>query len=261
VKEDTSDSSRVSISETTDVGPPPDYSPSSPSAGPSNITHASSSLPPASNYTHIDRQNGKIRGVYVIDPSLVIPDSLLPPLEEGQTDRPNLVLKGHQNSIDVDVHLVLPADAKNIPERVIIEITNHYESTTVRLHNTLPIPVTLKVVSEYRYASLYLPRSFRGLVIQTIKHGKITFSDATKHTARTFSEVDGKSISFIGDTAGEGWDVTGQNWLGSKIEMSSKHSNVGIWYTDELEQNKTNESETLSSVIKKRGISGLFWSP
>jgi len=62
-------------------------------------------MPMVTNYISVIRKDHSIRERYAIDPFISVPSSLLPPLEEGETeaDRKNLRLKTKDGSVDVDI--------------------------------------------------------------------------------------------------------------------------------------------------------------
>ena len=60
------------------------------------------------NYTSISQRYGSIKGRWVINPSLSIPSSVLPPLPEGTSEdaRKNLFLETKDGKIEADVTLL-----------------------------------------------------------------------------------------------------------------------------------------------------------
>lgn len=60
----------------------------------------------AINHVLVSRTNGSIRSPYVIDSSIEIPTSLLPPLPRGETTRHNLSLETRNGLIDTDISIV-----------------------------------------------------------------------------------------------------------------------------------------------------------
>ena len=60
------------------------------------------------NYLSLTRKDSSINGTFVIDPTLRIPPSLLPSLEEGESEgeRKNLRLVSDYGVVDVEIYLV-----------------------------------------------------------------------------------------------------------------------------------------------------------
>lgn len=96
----------------------------------------------AINHVLVSRTNGSIRSPYVIDSSIEIPTSLLPPLPRGETTRHNLSLETRNGLIDTDISIVSTDATKGETEN---------NRVTVYLKSAKG-PVTAKVVC----AALYL---------------------------------------------------------------------------------------------------------
>lgn len=67
-------------------------------------------LPPsieATNFVQMIRKEGSVKGTWIIDPTLVIPPALLPPLPDGaaEGDRKNLHLQSKEGSVYGDVYI------------------------------------------------------------------------------------------------------------------------------------------------------------
>ncbi len=79
---------------------------SSSSLSPPSPTSVVPSIP-RSNFLSIQRNNTSLKGSYVIDPTLDVPEAVLPPLEPGQ-ERKNLLLECQNGGINAEVYLVGP---------------------------------------------------------------------------------------------------------------------------------------------------------
>ena len=127
---------------------PPPY----PDAGPANLPLPIPGIPP-SNFVHISRRDGSIRGTYVIDTSLSIPEDLLSAPQDaqargkvigdisGESDiRPNLKLETKDGSINANVWLVPHTESQDARvgnsienERASIDAFTKDGSITVKL--------------------------------------------------------------------------------------------------------------------------------
>ena len=95
--------------------PPPTYVPSSdfPPVRPPEIVKPPSQ---ACNFISFVRKNNSVKGSFVVDPSLLIPSALLPPLPEGEAEesRKNLRLESTNGSVDTDIMLVGEDVSENV---------------------------------------------------------------------------------------------------------------------------------------------------
>lgn len=121
------------------VSPPPyDSSTSPPPNASLSITPTSSAPkeqpdvpinPPLSNYVALDKRDGGVKGVWYIDPSLSVPESLLPPLEsEESSARKNLMVRTHNGNITAEIYLLGKGD-----ERALMEVGSHNGGVTVKV--------------------------------------------------------------------------------------------------------------------------------
>lgn len=77
----------------------------------------------------LDKRNGGIKGVWYIDPSLPVPESLLPPLEpDGYSTRKNLVVRTHNGGVTAEIYLLGKGD-----ERALMEVGTHNGGVTVKV--------------------------------------------------------------------------------------------------------------------------------
>ena len=93
-------------------------------------------IPPAFNFVSVIRQDQSIRENFPIDPYIPVNPCMLPPLEEGLTerDRENLKLQTRDGVIDVQVWLVsnIPKDTR-APVRTTAVIGSRDGSVTARI--------------------------------------------------------------------------------------------------------------------------------
>lgn len=129
--------------------PPPVYTPSSAvsntstaMAYPQRIPDTFSKLNP-SNFVSIDRKNGSMTGSWLIDPHLVIPVPLRPPLGQDETEqtRRNLNLKTSNGYMDLDISLAPfdpnAKDQKLLPKRLTLAVKSSNGSIKVKLVSQL----------------------------------------------------------------------------------------------------------------------------
>ncbi|KZP03264.1 hypothetical protein FIBSPDRAFT_969170 [Athelia psychrophila] len=105
------------------LDPPPVYE-----AGSSAIlqsTSGATTMRPT-NYLLLEREHNSIKGQYAIDPSISIPQSLLPllPFGTNESDRSNVMLKSTYNSIDVDIALLNPRHPMGKPTTLSLDSTH-----------------------------------------------------------------------------------------------------------------------------------------
>lgn len=91
--------------------PPYNFSPNQdppPSAGSFNPSTPSQwdILPKAINFVAISKLNEGVRGTYVIDPTIYVPEALLPPLEWFETTRKNLSLQTMNGGVQAEIWIV-----------------------------------------------------------------------------------------------------------------------------------------------------------
>jgi hypothetical protein len=128
------------------AGSPPSYADSQ-QAGPS--TTPAEQLRPT-NFMSIDKNYGPIKGTWVIDTNINIPEALLPPLGifASLRTRPNLALHSASSSIRASVFLVSSSSS-----RAILKADTAYGNMTVQV-STLLVPtlsISLTVIPCHRY--------------------------------------------------------------------------------------------------------------
>ncbi|KAF8553221.1 hypothetical protein OG21DRAFT_1414726, partial [Imleria badia] len=187
------------------------------------------------NFLRLFNDCESIRGEFVIDPSMDIPPSMLPPLGDNETeaDRKNLCLKSRDSSVRADVWLLgssPSSDSAQKPLRTTLALNSEHGSIRSQVH-TLDGAAPFSLTSRTSHGSvrLALPRSFQGLLSLSTRHGSITVSDAMLENATQLSQVGTTRRYFIGD-----FQVIGQDaWEGDQVEIEAPHGSIRIKYVDE----------------------------
>ncbi|KAJ7624256.1 hypothetical protein DFH06DRAFT_1445927, partial [Mycena polygramma] len=186
--------------------------------------------PKATNFLSLNRDNESIKGTYAIDPSVKVPEFLLPPLAAGETEatRPNVYLHTTNGSIDVNVFLVGCGDAKR---RVDIVLESSNGSISVKLHDahahTRP-PINLKARSVSGNITLHIPHSFRGPLTFTSHNGALRFPGALAGHVTTFGDADHMQRCFVGDFAD--WAQQPEGWMCDEIDVKTENGAVKVQY-------------------------------
>ncbi|KAF7343695.1 hypothetical protein MSAN_01949400 [Mycena sanguinolenta] len=215
---------------------PPAYASDSqtkPAAGPVNDPLAPMPLPDSvrpMNFLSISRGNTSIKGKYVIDPRIKIPQAMLPPLAEDETEatRRNVFLDSIYGNIDADIFVVGDGDLKQNFVSMLMKSTNG--SVVVRVHASAAPrpPIHIKATSTYGSVTLHVPRSFRGPATIRTTYGSVRISDSLSAELTTFSEVKQTRRCFIGDYAD--WAEQPEGWTGDEIDVETTNGNVKLQY-------------------------------
>ncbi|EIW77360.1 hypothetical protein CONPUDRAFT_84470 [Coniophora puteana RWD-64-598 SS2] len=193
--------------------------------------------PRTTNYLYISEQYNSLKGSYAIDPSMSIPSSVLPKLEDDETelDRKNLRLRTGNGSINVDILLVslqgsaAPDDITR--NRATLEASSEYGSVNIRLRTSGSVPpFHLKAHSSTGSLTINIPRSFHGFLKLKKQYSSIKLSDELAAESTALSAVDGVSMWFIGDFA----SFQGE-WEGDEVEADTVHGSIKLRYVDEKE--------------------------
>jgi hypothetical protein len=100
-------------------------------------------IPITTNYVALTRKDHNIKERYAIDPFISVPPSLLPPLEEGETeaDRKNLKIKTKDGSVDVDLWVLGGGgdikEEKLRRKRATLDLSSNDGSITIRMVSML----------------------------------------------------------------------------------------------------------------------------
>ncbi|KAH7909842.1 hypothetical protein BJ138DRAFT_181215 [Hygrophoropsis aurantiaca] len=222
---------------------PPAYYPQSQSGGQAILPQAPFKSKPT-NFLELTKDNGHLRGEYVIDPSLIIAPSYLPPLTPGETDgdRKNLHLYTKNGHVRADIWLI----GANAPlamgrNRATLNLGSHNGPIVAKLQQyNAAVPFLLNIHAKNGHTTVFVPRSFNGLLLLSPEHGKIAFSDGIKANSRLLGQYDGKGKYFVGLIPGEGANT----WCGDEVRIESANGHIRIRYIDE-------EDDGIKSVIGK----------
>ncbi|KAJ7101378.1 hypothetical protein B0H15DRAFT_763582, partial [Mycena belliarum] len=182
------------------------------------------------NFLSLSRRNGSVKGTYVIDPRVKIPQAMLPPLaDEADGVRRNVFLHTSNGSIDVDLFVVGDADVKG---RVEMHLKSANGSVTARIHTGDPAraPIRTSVHSSNGSITLHLPRTFRGPVTVRARNGSVKFSGTLQTQVTTFGEGAQTRRCFVGAFAD--W-AEGEAWAGDEVSIESGNGSVKLQYDDE----------------------------
>jgi len=122
--------------------PPPSYYPSE-----QHATASTSNTQPGqptfkskpTNHLYLFSEHSSVKGEYVIDPSMKIPPSLLPPLspEESEADRKHLRIHSTNGSVNAEIWLLSqdakPFDSKTPTKRTVLDLGSEHGSVTARV--------------------------------------------------------------------------------------------------------------------------------
>jgi len=188
-----------------------------------------------------------MKRVWVIDPSMKIPTTLLPPLSRGETEetRKNVELIAKGGDLDADI-FILPASSVALTSSwKDISVTIHAASQTgwvnLRIHDAQSedardsrIPMKIHCKAPKGYVNIYLPRSFRGpLKLKASDSAAIgvIYSQAVKCHLTLLSEVDAIHQSFLGKFVPSEWDIS-PAWSGDELTVDTGYK-VYIYFDDE----------------------------
>ncbi|KAI6097464.1 hypothetical protein F5141DRAFT_1067143 [Pisolithus sp. B1] len=129
------------------------------------------------NYLSVSKMHGPIIGTYIINPSMHVPPTYLPPLGGGETerDRKNLHLHTHTHNGSVDVDIWLVGDQRH-PEARKDRTTLHHRANHV-----------------------FLPRSFHGPVALESRYGSHTLSEELLQNSTLLGVAGYTTRFFVGD--------------------------------------------------------------
>ncbi|KAJ6483432.1 hypothetical protein C8R45DRAFT_1001308 [Mycena sanguinolenta] len=245
--------SDIIVSQTTMLDDLPPAYPHSP--GPVNDPLAPMPLPDSvkpMNFLSLSRRNASIKGKYVIDPHIRVPQAMLPPLAEDESEvtRRNVFLHTSYGDVDADVFVVGDGDFK---QRVSMVVKPTNGAVVLRVHasSTHRPPIHMKVHSSYGSVTLHVPRSFRGPVTIHTGHGSVRVSDALSADFTTFNEAKQTRRCFIGDYAD--WADQPGEWIGDEIEVESLNGSIKLQYDVELPSASTKGKGLLAKLFSWSG--------
>ncbi|PPR05493.1 hypothetical protein CVT26_009060 [Gymnopilus dilepis] len=220
-----------------------------------------------SNFISISKINGAVQGTWVINPGLVLPSALLPPLEKGETEetRKNLSLDSRNGAIDADVYVLPPPSTSSALVKPRQRVTVHAKSwngaVTVKLHDlqdpdTSRLPIHVACHTTNGAINVYIPRSFRGIINIKTKNGSPRYSEAVRNLIVPISDIHGVHRSFMGQFDPSQWEGDSE-WLGDELNAESWNGSVKVFFEDEADANMS--SSTATRTTMKIGRSQSFF--
>jgi len=205
------------------AGSPPSYADSQ-AAGPST-THAEQLRP--TNFMNIDKAYGPIKGTWVIDTNIQIPEALLPSLGffASLRTRPNLALHSASGNIKASVFLVSSSSS-----RAILKADTDFGNVTLPISRVgSKQPFKLSGHTKYGDLTVGLPRDYVGPLKYKTGWGKTTFSAELKSSV---VEISGEN-SFVGDLSQSGF-IDWKAWSKDEVEVETSYGDVHFMYVDEV---------------------------
>lgn len=214
------------------------------------------------NFLYVDEKHHAIKGTYVIDPSLHIPDAYLHPLNPEE-ERKNLYLHTRDGSVDVDLWIVgrklhsFQEKPRHDLGRTKIHVSSRDGSVAVKVNAIDNIhPLSLEVLSRDGRVIVFIPRSFHGHLALKSVHGNCVLSDELLRNSTQLGTVNSTKKVFVGDfsavsaSASEsGSSSSPVGWAGDELRAETRDGRVKVKYVDEVE-----------SVVSKRGFFGWLFS-
>ncbi|KAF8198482.1 hypothetical protein BJ912DRAFT_1039347 [Pholiota molesta] len=244
-----SETSKRPLSEPSD--PPPDYSQAA-SQNDLPSVQAPQLLPDVkpSNFVSLSRPNSSISGKWIIEPSLLIPPSLLPSLSSNETEetRRNLSLFSQNGNVDAEI-FIMPSNneaSHRVAKRSRIYIEHDVTSTNP---NKTRLPMTIYASSANGRINLYLPRSFQGPASFKTSNGSVRLSSAMKASETQFSDVDRTQRSFIGHFDPSAWAHEG--WTGDELYVEAKNGNMNVYFDDEVDAPKVKSPKFFERIYQE----------
>ncbi|KAL5510971.1 hypothetical protein ACEPAG_3690 [Sanghuangporus baumii] len=221
------------------------------------------------NFTKIKREHSSIKGTFVIDAGLTIPDELLSTSsasastsdspdstvqESIQADaRKNLYLESINSSITANVWLVddeTEASHKDLMKRAELELRSRNGSINLKLDSTTSRPFSLIVKSKNATAAVALPSDFVGPLTLYTVNGSVSLSTAMESRLVIFSEDNGTRKCFVGDYRRSGY-TGGQRWTGSVAEIESVNGRVKLSFVDEADPSPSSNVNGSGSLFRR----------
>jgi len=252
-----------------------------PPGGPST---SSGAIPAASNYVHVFKRDGCIRGTWNIHPGLQIPPSLLPspptradtnyakskPWNRVSDDNipvnptgppPNLLLHTRDGRIYADVWIsdLVEQDGSKQKQPTLLDLNTRDGKVTLRLRSHGTRPLDIRISTNDGPITVFLPRSYNGLILHDLRDGKLIFSPAMEGVTRTFSSIQGDfgssklGSSFIGDWRSlvSGDEAAIDQWEGDKCQVATKDGSIYFYWEEEYEE--------VMASRKSNWFKALYW--
>ncbi|KZP13618.1 hypothetical protein FIBSPDRAFT_753130 [Athelia psychrophila] len=192
------------------------------------------------NYLLLEREHNSIKGQYAIDPSISIPQSLLPllPFGTNESDRSNVMLKSTYNSIDVDIALLNPRHPMGKPTTLSLDSTHGSVKLQLRTTPADPLrraPFNVTITATHGSATIWLPADFQGLVSIYTRHGSVKISNKFLEHVTLQHEVEHTRRLFVGDLTALSEEDSN---FRDEVHVSAEHGVVRVRFLDEEDQHK-----------------------
>ncbi|KAH7098302.1 hypothetical protein BKA62DRAFT_376295 [Auriculariales sp. MPI-PUGE-AT-0066] len=175
----------------------------------------------------------KIKGAYIVDMSLQIPEAFLAPLAANETVRPNLKLHSEFGRVDAEVWVRNPIEPVTNGDKKqqgpTLTFGSSMGSVHVKLHTLGTQPCQVSVQSSYGSATVTLPHDFVGLLSLQRQYGQIK---PLPPRVQVLSDVGGDMKCFVGDLGLIGRD----GWDGHTVKAQSPYSKVTVAFIDDVTQ-------------------------
>ncbi|QRV97038.1 hypothetical protein RhiJN_25057 [Ceratobasidium sp. AG-Ba] len=236
------------------------------------------------NYLLNHKAEGSIKGIWTVDTSLSIPESILPPiteydgrwnkdLKEARKDkkplpsevRPNLMFMCNDGSIKADVHI---SPSKGGPAMIVAES----KDGCVDLVVDVPAGQVARInaFSSDGQVKVWIPSTFEAALTIGTSDGSVNISDSIRAKLTTFYSKSNHSRCFIGDWQSSGFGVAQSggdssppavedpfmNWSGSTIRIDSKDGSVSIGLISEKPLPKPEKHEPNPFMTFMSGLFG-----
>ncbi|KIM56677.1 hypothetical protein SCLCIDRAFT_131939, partial [Scleroderma citrinum Foug A] len=205
------------------------------------------------NFLCVDQRNGAIKGTYIIDPSLQIPESHLPPpvkTGEGgaEGERKNLYLHTRDGSVDVDVWLVgHKSRSKESTKRTTLYVSSNDGAITTKIQAIDNIdPFFLNIFTKDGKITVLLPRSFHGPITMTSGDGSCTLSNDMLKTSTHLGVADRTTRYFVGQYALSSMQNV---WEGDEVKVETRDGKIKVRYIDEVVQSSSSSSWCIFSRL------------
>ncbi|KAG9012949.1 hypothetical protein FRB90_006385 [Tulasnella sp. 427] len=212
---------------------------------------------PRVNNLYLVKHHASISGTWTVDPTLKVPQPLLPSLPEGEKPLDNLHLATHHGSITAQLNL-----ESDKPTKSNLEAQCAYGSVTVNIMNRVNQRFRLKVRDDHGRMVVYIPRDFEGPVSWYNSWGDTTFSDAVaKRMSSNLSEINGAGKGFIGDLTRSGFGQSAspeampkgelEAWHGYELHLENRYGRIKVLFADEPPEEGllTRMSKTFSNWV------------
>ncbi|TDL24527.1 hypothetical protein BD410DRAFT_93121 [Rickenella mellea] len=224
---------------------PPAYATSSSThQSPSASQYSQPPSLPRQNNLHIKRTAGPLKGTWIINPNLKLPEAVLTPLRWPEK-RKNLQLVSESGAINAEVWIVgkeRSGEAASGVDRdknvwpATVNVMGKNGAVKVRMNGDENHPFELTVKSHCGKVTIGLPRTFVGPLTVATVAGPLCLVGSVKAQVATFSEVKNTFKGFIGDLELSGFG--NGDWEGSSLDVDCQDGSVNIYYLDELDKRK-----------------------